>query len=389
MLYTPHKYQYIVVGNKNNNLDIIGGYMSLLSSIWSGIQRSLFPFLEEELGPLTEKQRKLASTLELVRVEDSIIYIHRTGRKPSNRKIIARAFVAKTVYNITATRELYDRLKCDKVLRRICGWESRYQIPSESTLSRAFAEFAQSKLPQKVHKALINKHLSEHLVGHISRDSTEIVAREKPVIKKKSEKKKKRKRKRGRPKKGENVPAKEPTRIERQRKMSIEEMLADLPKTCDRGTKKNSKGYKQSWNGYKLHFDVADGHIPITALLTSASLHDSQAAIPLASMTSKRVTNLYDLMDSAYDCEDIKDFSRQLGHVPIVDSNSRRGEKKHFDPAEKERFKERTTVERVNGRLKDEFGGRMIRVRGSTKVMAHLMFGVLALSADYLLKFVQ
>ena len=363
--------------------------MRLLSSIWSGIQRSLFPYLEEELGPMTEKQRKIVSILELIRIEDSIIYTYKTGRKPSNRKIIARAFVAKTVYNSTTTRELYDRLKCDKVLRRICGWESPYQLPSESTLSRAFSEFAQSKLPQKVHKALINRHLSEHLVGHISRDSTEIVAREKPVVKKKSEKKKKRKRKRGRPKKGENVPAKEPTRIERQRKMSIKEMLADLPKTCDRGTKKNSKGYKQSWNGYKLHIDVADGHIPIAAILTSASVHDSQAAIPLASITSKRVTSLYDLMDSAYDCEEIKDFSRQLGHVPIVDSNSRRGEKKHFDPAEKERFKERTTVERVNGRLKDEFGGRMIRVRGSTKVMAHLMFGVLALSADYLLKFVQ
>ncbi|MCH7530058.1 transposase [Patescibacteria group bacterium] len=106
-------------------------------------------------------------------------------------------------------------------------------------------------------------------------------------------------------------------------------------------------------------------------------------------MTSKRVTSLYDLMDSAYDWENIKDFSRQLGHVPIVDSNCRRGEKKHFDPAEEVRFRERTTVERVNGRLKDDFGGRMIRVRGSTKVMAHLMFGILALTADYLLKFVQ
>jgi hypothetical protein len=48
------------------------------------------------------------------------------------------------------------------------------------------------------------------------------------------------------------------------------------------GTKKNSKGYKESWIGYKLHLDVADGQIPISCILTSASLHDSQAAIPLA-----------------------------------------------------------------------------------------------------------
>jgi len=30
-------------------------------------------------------------------------------------------------------------------------------------------------------------------------------------------------------------------------------------------------------------------------------LHDSQVAIPLATLTAGRVTSLYDLMDSAYD----------------------------------------------------------------------------------------
>ena len=43
-------------------------------------------------------------------------------------------------------------------------------------------------------------------------------------------------------------------------------------------------------------------------------------------------------------------------------------------------------VERVNARLKDEFGARTVRVRGAVKVMAHLMFGVLALTADQLLR---
>ena len=171
--------------------------------------------------------------------------------------------------------------------------------------------------------------------------------------------------------------------------MTIEEMPADLPTVCDRGTKINSKGYKESWNGYKLHLDIADGQIPITPLLTSASLHDSQPAIPLAAITSQRITNLYDLMDSAYDCDGIKEFSQKLEHVPIIDPNRRRGEKRELDPAEKTRYNERTAVERVFGRLKDEFGGRMVRVRGSTKIMAHLMFGILALTADQLLKFVQ
>ncbi len=44
--------------------------MTVLSSIWERIQRSLFPFLEEELGPLTEKQQKLVSILEIMRKAD-------------------------------------------------------------------------------------------------------------------------------------------------------------------------------------------------------------------------------------------------------------------------------------------------------------------------------
>ena len=144
----------------------------------------------------------------------------------------------------------------------------------------------------------------------------------------------------------------------------------------------------ESWNGYKLHIDAADGQIPISCLLTSASLHDSQASIPLTAMTNKRVTSLYELKDSAYDCQHIATYSRSLEHVPIIDPNRRRGEKQYLDPAKQVRYHERTSVERVFGRLKDEFGCRMIRVRGSTKVMAHLMFGILALAADHLLKFV-
>ena len=39
-------------------------------------------------------------------------------------------------------------------------------------------------------------------------------------------------------------------------------MLADLPSTCDVGCKKNSKGDKETWTGYKLHIDVACGRNP-------------------------------------------------------------------------------------------------------------------------------
>lgn len=45
-------------------------------------------------------------------------------------------------------------------------------------------------------------------------------------------------------------------------------------------------------------------------------------------------------------------------------------------PVKRWRLRERPTVERVNRRLKDEFGGCRILIRGHVKMMAHLMFGI-------------
>jgi len=366
--------------------------MGLLSATWSRLQPSLFPGLEEELGPLDERKQKLIRILDLSRIEEHVSQAtHGLGHPTSDRKALARALVAKVVYNCPTPRDLIERVRGDVALRRICGWERRGGLPSESTFSRSFSEFAETKLSERVHEALIEKDVSPRLVGHISRDGTEIEAREKPVTRKavKEEPAVGRKRKRGRPRKGETRVPKEPPRIERQKTLSLEEMLDDLPQACDRGTKTNSKGDKESWNGDKLHVDVADGQIPISCFLTSASCHDSQVALPLATMTATRVTNLYDLRDSAYDCQHIADHSIGLGHVPIIDPNRRNGEPRELAPAQKVRYHERTGVERVNGRLKDEFGGRMVRVRGATKVMAHLMFGILALAADQILRLVM
>ena len=358
-----------------------------ISQYWNRIQQNLFPQLEEGLGPLSEKQQQLAAMLEMIRLEDFIPgYIGGVGRPQDDRVAIARAFAAKTVYNFSTTQMLLDRLQTDIALRRICGWERRNLIPSAATFSRAFEEFAESNLLSRVHEATIERFQGDRLVGHANRDSTAIEAREKPVKKGRKEKET---QKRGRPKKGEVKPEKQPTRLERQPSMTLKEMLADLPKVCDVGSKKNSKGFVETWIGYKLHLDVADGQIPISAILTSASVHDSQVALPLMAMTSQRVDYLYDVMDAAYDCRDIRLQSLLAGRVPLIDSNKRRGENSvPFAPHEAERFKERTAAERVNSRLKDEFGGCTVRVRGHAKVMTHLMFGILALTVDQLLRFV-
>ena len=122
----------------------------------------------------------------------------------------------------------------------------------------------------------------------------------------------------------------------------------------------------------------------MSSILTSASLHDSQPAISLAQMTSERITNLYDLMDSAYDAPEIHEISRRLGHVAIIDDNKRRGEKKEMSPAEALRYNERSSAERVDSNLEENNGGNNVRVRGHAKVMAHLVFGIIAITTNKL-----
>ena len=373
-----------------------------LARKWEQIQGTLFPWIVEEIGEISEKQQQLISILELLRVEEYVLSSNAlVGRTESDRTPIARSFVAKAVYNMPTTRILIERLESDIQIRRICGWERKSDIPGESTFSRAFAEFSNNRLTERVQKALITECYKNEIIGHLSRDSTAIKAREKPAKKVVSPEEKV-KRKPGRPKKGEEV-AKKTRRIVKQVSgMSLKEMQDDLPKVCDVGSKKNSKGNVSRWIGYKLHIDAADGGIPISCLLSSASMHDSQASIPLAEMSHCRVSSLYDLMDSAYDVPEIHEHSKNLGHIPIIDKNARRNKalklqleeelkacrNAGYKTAKAVRYNERSTVERVNGRLKDEFNGRMVRVRGPKKVMCHLMFGILALTADQLLKFV-
>jgi hypothetical protein len=373
--------------------------LKLLSSTWHHIQGSLFPQLAEEVGPLTGQHKRVIVVLDVARIEAFVaVWSGLPGRPPADRQALARAFVAKAVLGLPHTNQLIDRLTADKTLRRLCGWETRGQIPSESTFSRVFAEFATSALPVRVHEALIKTTHAERLVGHISRDSTAIEARERPAPKRAPAAPQ---RKRGRRRKDEAPPPpKEPRRLERQSAMTLAEMLADLPRRCDVGAKCNAKGYLTTWIGYKLHIDTADGDIPVACVLTSASLHDSQVAIPLAQITAQRVTNLYDLMDSAYDVPEIYAASRALGHVPIIDPKPRRGTKAehaaearakrraNYQLAEERRYDERTAAERVNGSLKDNYGACDVRVRGHDKVFCHLMFGVLALTVEQLMRLV-
>ena len=370
------------------------------------LQQELFPRLEPVLGPISDRGALFIAVCAMVPIAKLLPSGRWNGRPSKDRHSIARAFLAKSVYGFVHTRQLLEVLANDATLRRLCGWNHASQIPHESTFSRAFAEFANSQLATFAHEALVRSALSTQLVGHIARDSSAIEVRErfvaapKPKVKaktKKSRNGKKRRKKTTFAKETQAQRAARGTRIEKQLKAnSVEEMLKGIPTACDLGGKQGNNGQTKWWRGYKLHLDVADGQIPISALITAASVHDSQVAIPLIHISSDRVTYLYDLMDSAYDAKSIWTASRQQNHKPIIHLHTRPKSKTQvpsrvvlppeWDPAEKNRYKTRTMVERGFSRLKDQFLSSQIRVRGAKKVMAQLMFGVLALTVDQLLR---
>ena len=76
------------------------------------------------------------------------------------------------------------------------------------------------------------------------------------------------------------------------------------------------------------------------------------------------------------------------GGKKAIAAEARGRRKAGYELAEEVRYNERSAAERVNGRLKDEFGARNVWVRGDAKVFCHLMFGVLALTIDQLMRLV-
>jgi len=363
----------------------------ILVQRFSALQGELIPAAAADLGGLSPKLEQVIRVLEWSRIETLVeIYDSGPGHPPSDRCALASAFIAKAVLALGTTRSLIERLHVDSKLRRICGFDMYRRLPSEATFSRAFDQFARQRVAERAHEQMVKANLGASLIGHISRDATAIEARERaarPGIEDSAAQPPKAKP--GRPRKGQARPAAACSALQRQSTQSLEQMLRELPQTCSVGTKINAKGHKSSWRGYKLHLDTACCGVIVSAVLTGAAVHDSRAALPLSIMSSQRVQPLYELMDAAYCSEVIRSHVGSQGRVALIDHNPRAGQKIEFAPHQAQRYKTRSGAERSNARLKDEFGARDVQVRGAAKVMSHLMFGVVALCADQLMRLLQ
>lgn len=387
--------------------NIVPTLSSSLSRMWvkiKNIEHSLFPQLVESLRleALSKKEQKLIKILDFAQIEKNITVVSITNT-PKDREEIARAFIAKSVYNLQTTRDLIDRLRIDRTLRVLCGWRYLNDIPSESKFSRVFKELSDLKIAQKTHDAFIETYLNEKTFFYNATDATKIPLRQKAVKKEKTEPKVKYKR--GRPKKGEARESIKPTILKQQEKMkSTKEMLSLISTKCGVGIKQNAKGNREVWIGAKLHISVVDGDIPITAIYSGANVHDSSLALPLIQETSKKVKYLYDLQDAGYDADIIRAFSQKKGHRPIIDINPKNAkvlkervellkhERDSFKQInqhlnlDKEHYNQRSMVERVNAYLKDNYGCDKIYYQGANKVSSVLAFGILSICIHQSLK---
>ena len=94
--------------------------------------------------PLTQMLERLVYILDVVGIDKYVAspFSQWMGRKQSDRRSPAPAFLAKAVYDHPTTGMLLDNLRLQPTFRRLCGSEYQSDIPSASTCSRAFAEFA-------------------------------------------------------------------------------------------------------------------------------------------------------------------------------------------------------------------------------------------------------
>ena len=151
------------------------------ASHWLTIQPSLFDFLEDEVGELDDNQRlfvRIAESVELGRIARKYGWCG-NGRKPSSRLAMFKMFVMKHVWNIPTTKDALAEVRRCPSMRRLCGWESQSGIPSESTISRTFGDFAVkcSRQTTITRQNFMFPVLSTIMPMHSSRFFSEVIAK--------------------------------------------------------------------------------------------------------------------------------------------------------------------------------------------------------------------
>lgn len=236
-----------------------------------------------------------------------------------NYGAMIQSLIIRIVERIPTVKDLVKRLKYDFVFRLDCGFLVSDPVPSEASYSRMVDVISQSEVFDKMQDELIQTAFTEGFLNdeHLGYDATHFEACD---ASKPSEKKEKIPKKRGRKSKEERaawvaeqaeIEANLTTyekKLEAQLAIPTATLWQDIPIEPKWGVKKNSDGKNTFWFGFKGHLAVSTKSQYIVArLMSSGSLSDSKAAIPLLKKVAEVVPNQFTtaIFDAGYDYEAI------------------------------------------------------------------------------------
>ena len=363
--------------NSKGDARTVGYEGGKIHCLWRALEQGLFPFMMNEVGELTEKNKVFVAVCEAAVKPETFEYAKwkGIGRPPVDHMAVYKAFLFKAVHDVPTTKEMIERLMLEPQSRRLCGWIWPEDVPCEAKFSEVNKEFSQMGFTDEWFGDFVKTFVGTEGRMSVCYDSAPVPVRAKAAN---------RKRVLSELEPDQPEPG---SRLEWQAGQDADTALEELPQDCDWGTKRDAHGKPRHWKGGKIHAAVTDDGIPVAIAYTSASLHDSQAMIPLMKKASERVPHIHDLADAAYDSETIRESSVEEGNQPIIDCNRRKAdEAPKMTEAEREAYKARGNDERLFAHLLDAHGGRHVRVRDPKKVWQHLMYGVLVVVVEQMMR---
>lgn len=263
------------------------------------------------------------------------------------------ALVARIVERIPTIKDLVKRLRHDFMFHLECGFLFSDRIPSEASFSRFTQRLSESNALETVQETLLLQAIQEGFIQDdvVSIDATHFESRDQSTPQEK--KSKPEPKKRGRKSKAEQEALqKEKQERENQETIyektildqldaSLETLRTDVPIHPNWGIKKNSEGKNTFWFGFKAHLAVGSkSQYILQSLMSSASLNDGKAAIPLLKGIQERLSSLnirYGTLDAGYDYEAIYKQLHQMNAKAIIAYNKRNegeilGFDEHFAP---------------------------------------------------------
>lgn len=266
-----------------------------------------------------------------------------------NYSAMIYSLVARIVERIPTIKDLLKRLREDILFRLDCGFSLAESIPSAATYSRLIQKLSLSHVLEDVSERVLKLAFEEGFIldDTIAIDATHFEARDQAPAKPETVKKAPPK-KRGRKAKHEREDWLLQQQSDEEQKSIFEKKIADqlpesyellrqeMPIAPEWGVKCNSEGKNFYWYGYKGHLAVgAQSQYILGALLSSGSLNDGKAAIPLLKGIKAQFPSYafnYATMDAGYDYEPIyEEIHKTKAHAIIAYNRRRESELEGFD----------------------------------------------------------